>query len=133
MTKIVKLAIGVVAGTLLASTLAQAASPNGVWRTPSGWKVKVYQCGAAFCGKVIGGVKGKDVHNPNKVMQNRAIVGIRMIWGMKKSGSKYTGKLYNPKDGKTYTGQIKEVTASSMNLGGCVFGGLICKSQTWRK
>ncbi|HFC05202.1 MAG TPA: DUF2147 domain-containing protein [Rhizobiales bacterium] len=127
------LGIGLMAGMMMTMGAAQAASVDGVWRTEKGWKVKMYKCGGAYCGKVVGGTSAKDIHNPNKALRSRRMVGVRMIWGMKKSGSSYSGKLYNPNDGKTYTGKISKITGSSMRLAGCVFGGLICKSQTWRK
>lgn len=133
MHKITKLGIGVMAGMVLAMGVAQAASVNGVWRTQKGWKVKMYKCGGSYCGKVVGGTTAKDVKNPNKALRSRRMVGVRMVWGMKKSGSGYSGKLYNPNDGKTYTGKISKISGSSMRLSGCVFGGLICKSQTWRR
>ena len=133
MKTMANLGIGLMAGMMMTMGAAQAASVDGVWRTEKGWKVKMYKCGGAYCGKVVGGTSAKDIHNPNKALRSRRMVGVRMIWGMKKSGSSYSGKLYNPNDGKTYTGKISKITGSSMRLAGCVFGGLICKSQTWRK
>lgn len=133
MHKIIKFGLGLAAGAMMSMGLAQAAGIDGVWRTPKGWKVKIYKCGASHCGRVIGGTKDRDVKNPNKALRKRKVVGIRMIWGMKKSGSSYAGKLYNPKDGKVYTGKISVSSPGSIKLSGCVFGGLICKGQTWRK
>lgn len=127
------LVVSAMAGALLASSAAYAAGINGTWRTEKGWKVKLYKCGGSYCGRVVGGTTSRDVKNPNKALRSRRMVGVRMIWGMKKSGSKYSGKLYNPNDGKIYTGKISNITGSSMRLSGCVLGGLICKSQTWRK
>jgi len=129
----IKFAIGALAGVVMSMGVAQAAGIDGVWRTQKGWKVKIYQCGGSRCGKVVGGTSAKDVHNPNKALRKRRMVGVRMIWGMKGSGSKYSGKLYNPNDGKTYTGKIEVQSASKLRLSGCVFGGLICKGQTWTK
>lgn len=133
MKSIAKIGVGVMAGFLLSISVAQAAGISGTWRTEKGWKVKLYKCGGSYCGRVVGGTKSRDTKNPNKALRSRKMVGVRMVWGMKKSGSGYSGKLYNPNDGKTYTGKISKVTGSSMRLSGCVLGGLICKGQTWRK
>ena len=133
MKHVAKIAVGLMAGFMVSMSVAQAASIQGVWRTEKGWKVKLYKCGGSYCGKVVGGTNAKDVKNPNKALRSRRMVGVRMIWGMKKSGDSYAGKLYNPNDGKTYTGKISKITGSSMRLSGCVLGGLICKGQTWRK
>ena len=116
---------------LIMAGAAYAGELDGVWRTKSGWQVKLYKCGSAYCGRVVGGTTMKDVHNPKKSLRSRKVVGIRMVWGMRKKGSGYTGQLYNPKDGKTYSGKVKVLSNSAIKLSGCVFGGLICKGQTW--
>jgi len=133
MKSVIKIGVGVMAGLMITMGVVQAASIDGVWRTEAGWKVKMYKCGGSYCGRVVGGVTGKDVKNSNAALRKRNIVGIRMIWGMKKTQSGFAGKLYNAKDGKTYTGKISNVSGKSMKLSGCAFGGLICRSQTWRK
>ena len=133
MKNLVKLAAPVFAGIVMLAGTAQAASIAGTWTTEKGWKIKLYQCGSSYCGKVVGGTTARDVHNPKKSLRSRKMVGVRMIWGMKKSGSGYKGSLYNPNDGKIYTGKITPVSANRLKLAGCAFAGLICKSQTWRK
>jgi uncharacterized protein (DUF2147 family) len=133
MKKTIKFAISAAVGSVMLAGSAHAAGIDGVWTTPAGWKVKVYKCGASRCGRVIGGTTKRDEHNPNKALRSRKMVGVRMIWGMKKSGSGFKGKLYNPNDGKTYTGKMSLNNARSLKLSGCALAGLICKSQTWRK
>ena len=113
--------------------VAQAAGVEGVWRTERGWQVQIYKCGTGLCGKVVGGTTMKDVHNPNPSLRKRSVVGIDIMRGMRKDGKRYKGKLYNPRDGKTYTGTIEPLSANKLKLSGCVLGGLICKSQTWTR
>ncbi len=133
MKKVLMIVTATAFGAMALASTVQAASVDGVWRTPAGWKVKMYKCGGSYCGKVIGGTKKLDSHNPNKALRSRKMVGVRMIWGMKGSNGKYTGKLYNPNDGKVYTGKIKVNSARNMSLSGCALAGLICKSQTWTR
>ena len=113
--------------------VAHAAGVEGVWRTERGWQVKIYKCGGGLCGKVVGGTTMKDVHNPNPVLRKRSVVGIDIIRSMRKQGKRFKGKLYNPKDGNTYTGYIEPLSANKLKLSGCVLGGLICKGQTWTR
>jgi len=133
MKSLVKFGVSMMTGLIISMGVAQAAGIDGVWRTEKGWKIKMYKCGSSYCGKVVGGTTAKDVKNPNKALRSRKMVGVRMIWGMKKSGSGFSGKLYNPNDGKTYSGKISKIKSNSLTLSGCAFGGLICKGQTWRK
>lgn len=128
-----KFTIGAVLGAMVLATSAQAAGIEGTWRTPEGWKIKIYKCGSAHCGRVVSANGATDTNNPNAALRSRSMVGVRLIWGMRQSGPTYNGKLYNPKDGKTYTGKITPRSARSISLAGCALGGLICKSQTWNK
>ena len=119
--------------SLAGAGVALAAGVEGLWRTEHGWQVKIYKCGASWCGKVMGGTTMKDVHNPNPALRKRSVVGIDIIRGMRKQGKRFKGRLYNPKDGNTYTGYIEPLSASKPKLSGCVLGGLICKGQTWTR
>ncbi|HHN67496.1 MAG TPA: DUF2147 domain-containing protein [Thermopetrobacter sp.] len=111
---------------------AAAGQLSGVWSTQKGWHVRMHRCGGAWCGTILSARGSKDTHNPNPKLRNRPMKGVRLLWGLKKSGNGWRGKLYNPNDGKVYTGKI--VTAgATLKLSGCVLGGLICKSQTWRR
>ncbi len=121
---------GLVAAQPLA---ARAAEIDGTWRTEHGWLVRIAPCGAVRCGKVMGGTSMRDKYNPNPALRQRKVVGIRLMWGLRKQGGSYKGKLYNPKDGKTYVGYVKPLSASAIKLSGCILGGLLCRSQTWKR
>ena len=118
---------------VLVSTPATCGELDGTWRTEGGWLIKIHRSGGSYCGKVVGGSKGKDVNNLDPAKRNRKLVDLRLFSGMKKSGNGYAGSLYNPKDGKTYSGKLKVLSARSIKLSGCVLAGLICKGQTWKK
>jgi uncharacterized protein (DUF2147 family) len=114
-------ALGLVAGL---STAALANEPYGTWVRPStGTTVDFYKCGANLCAKVVG-VKGAD----------KSAVGKVIMGGAVKSGDNtWKGDLLNTEDGKTYSGVVKLLGPKSLNLAGCVLGGLICKDETWNK
>ncbi|MBD2748641.1 DUF2147 domain-containing protein [Microvirga sp. BT688] len=113
---------------------AQSADPSGTWVTQSGdTRVRIAKCGAEYCGTIASSTYQKDTNNADPKLRDRAIVGVRMIWDLKQDGDGFTGQLYNPQDGKTYTGKLKVTGPKTLQLSGCVFGGLICRSQTWAK
>ncbi|TIT74131.1 MAG: DUF2147 domain-containing protein, partial [Mesorhizobium sp.] len=57
----------------------------------------------------------------------------KTIGSFKATGdNKYTGTITDPETDKTYSGKAT-LSGASLKMSGCVFGGLICKSQTWHK
>jgi uncharacterized protein (DUF2147 family) len=120
---------------LAASVGVAAADPTGTWLTQGGdSKVRIAPCGGGFCGTIVWlNEDRKDSNNPNASLRDRSLVGVQLFSNMQGSGDSYSGKLYNPRDGKTYTGKLKTLGADKLQLSGCVLGGLICKSETWTK
>ena len=126
------------AASLLAPVPAVAATGEdavGVWRTKTGRHVQLFKCGTKLCGKIVKAKAGeKDTKNPNPKLRKRAIKGVRILSGAKKSGATtWKGTLYNTRNGKLYTGVITVKSKSSVNLAGCVFGGLICQGENWSR
>jgi uncharacterized protein (DUF2147 family) len=109
----------------------------GNWRdADSGGIVSVYSCGGGICVKVVKPGKGreKDDANPNPQLKGRSMAGVVLMNGAIKAGAdKWKGKLYNSEDGETYTGYVTSVSKDEVKLEGCVAGGLICKSRTWKR
>lgn len=112
------------AGALLVAGPAFAADINGTWLRSNGEsRIRMAPCGGAVCG-VITWLKKSD---------SKAHVGQRVFYDMKPDGSGgWEGSAFNPEDGKTYTGRAS-VSGGSMTTKGCVLGGLICKSVSWRR
>ena len=129
------LLIGIAALAMVTAAPVKA-DPSGTWLTASGdTKVKIFPCSSSYCGTIVWQqTPTNDTKNPDPTKRERPLVGVQMISGLKPSGeNQYSGKLYNPEDGKTYTGKVILQSPSRMKLSGCVLGGLICKGQTWTK
>jgi len=131
-----KLKVALAAALLASLSIpASAQDASGTWLTASGeTRVRIAPCGGALCGTIVW-VKdagAKDANNPNAALKNRNLVGINMIQ-MKPAGDrKWSGTLYNPQDGKTYSGSLTQNDANSLSLSGCV-AGIFCRSQTWTR
>jgi uncharacterized protein (DUF2147 family) len=132
---------------LLASVaLASAASadPIGTWLTEGGKsQVKIARCGTALCGNILWlkepndpdtGKAKTDFRNQDTSKRNRALVGIEIVLGMQPGGTadNWTGEVYNPEDGKTYSGSLTMTGVNELSLAGCVLA-VLCKSQTWTR
>lgn len=120
---------------LLAPAAVAAQDVAGTWLTESGTsRVRISPCGAARCGTIVWTAReARDVNNPDANLRARNLVGVRMITDARESGGSWTGQLYNPLDGRTYTGRMRLRSAAELELSGCVLGGLICRSQTWSR
>jgi uncharacterized protein (DUF2147 family) len=99
----------VMAGTALADPI------EGNWKTQSGETAAIAGGGSFSITLKTGKYAGKT------------------IGSLKASGdNKYAGSITDPATDKTYSGKAT-ISGSTMKMSGCVFGGLICKSQTWHK
>jgi uncharacterized protein (DUF2147 family) len=120
---------------VLACGPAAATDLTGTWLTEGGLShVRVAPCGRALCATVVWTVRAaQDVNNPDPSQRTRPMVGIRLVSDAQPQGGAWVGRLYNPLDGRTYTGRMRLADSSHLELSGCVLLGLICKSQTWAR
>lgn len=122
------------AGSLTTGAVAQEPKITGTYVNESGGtKVRLSECDAGICGTIVW-MKNpvNDVNNPDASKHDRPVVGLQAVT-LKSTGSgAYTGSLYDTESGKTYAGKAK-FSEQSVELSGCVLGGLICKSSIWRR
>jgi len=123
---------------------ARAADPLGTWYTANDdSQVRIVNCGGALCGTLVWLKEPNDpaTHKPKTDKENadaskrkRPLIGVEIVLGMKPSGTpnQWKGRVYNAKDGNTYTGYFTMTGANTAELKGCAFG-FICKSQTWTR
>ena len=117
-------AFGLIAGAASADPI------EGLWQTQPDEgafaHVQITPCGGAFCGTITRAFKDKaEFQSPN--------IGKQIVIDMVPQGEgKYKGKVLRPADNKIYNGKAS-VSGNTMQLAGCVAGGLICKNQTWAK
>ena len=123
---------------------AFAGDPSGTWLTESGKsQVRLAPCGEALCGRIQWlkepsdptGKPKRDIRNPDPGKRARPIIGVDILMGMKpgETADQWAGDIYNPEDGKTYQARLTLQDARTLQVKGCVLGGLICKSQAWSR
>jgi len=117
---------------------ALASDVEGIWALKSGKiTVKVSDCGEGLCAVIVGmkepEVNGKpkvDKENPDPALRKRPIMGLSILSGMRPSGDgEWTGYLYNPDDGNTYSATLR-LRGEVIKVKGCV-AGVLCKSKTF--
>lgn len=135
------LAIGL---TVLSSAAAAEQRLSGTWLTEDkSTRVAFQACGAADCGKIVWlkdpvdpetGQAWRDKFNPDDTQKRRALIGLAIASGLKPSGDRrWVGALYDPEEGKTYTGEVQLVGQDRLQLKGCALGGLVCESEVWSR
>lgn len=144
---------GAVAATIAALVLlaapapaaAQGASLTGRWASQGFGSIVDFQpCqtdAATMCGRIrwlweandANGRPRVDGRNPDRSLRTRSLVGIEIIRGFRETapGVWTGGSLYNPDDGRTYTGTIR-LRQGALHLQGCALN-LFCQTQVWRR
>ena len=117
------------------SAAGYAQSVVGKWVTEGGEsQVEIYQSGDKLNGKIVWLKKGDgqlDVHNPDKKLQSRKLVGTNILTGLTKKDGKWEGgKIYNPKNGKTYKCSIW-LEGNNLKVRGYL--AMFYETQTWTK
>jgi len=107
----------------------------GKWYTEAGdAQVEIYKAGDKLNGKIIWLSKGpetKDTHNPDKKLQERKLMGVNILSGLAKGKDKWEGgKIYNPKNGKSYKCTMW-MEGESLKVRGYI--GPFYETQTWSK
>jgi uncharacterized protein (DUF2147 family) len=138
-----------VAVTLASVGIAVAAGPSwaadgpaGTWRMSNGKvTVRVAPCGGAFCGRVVALRKPRDdkgrprldKENPNPALRHRPVIGLTILSNMRADGEgSWSGTIYNPDDGNTYSSYMQLTGPSTMKVNGCV-AGILCKTMKFTR
>ena len=137
-----------IAAALLVSARAFAAdaSPAGVWKTiddKTGQPksiVEITEQNGELTGKVKEVLQSEQGPNPvckdcEGERKNQPVVGMTIIWGMKKDGEEWSGgKILDPKNGKTYGCKMHlEDGGKKLEVRGFVGFSLLGRSQTWER
>ncbi len=126
------------AGTVALAAPAQAAQPiNGRYVTEDGAAlVEVGPCGGKTCGRIVRvlkhtpGAAATDVNNKDKALRSRPIVGMPVLSEFADAGDDWRGRIYDPRNGKTYKSIVLRNPDGTLKVQGCI--AFICKTQTWR-
>jgi uncharacterized protein (DUF2147 family) len=131
---------------LFTATNVFAQNPDvvfGEWYTAEGTSVvEIYKCDDLYCGKIVWlknpkNKEGKDkvdTKNLDEAKRNRKLMGLEILWGFKYKGEDQweDGKIYDPKNGKTYSCKIK-LEGNELKVRGFVGFSLFGRTTVWTK
>jgi uncharacterized protein (DUF2147 family) len=127
-----------VAGAMLLSVPAFAAtSIAGRYVTEDGSGViEIGRCGATVCGKLVRILKSEpnapktDVNNADPALRSRPILGMPILSGFTDAGKDWRGRIYDPRNGKTYKSIVSKNGDGSLKVQGCI--AFLCQTQLWK-
>lgn len=129
--------VAITAVSASSMAFAAPASINGKWKTSDKDAiVTIGKCGATLCGRISqflvtppDGVNQKDVNNPDKNLRSRKLLGLNFLTQFKADGSKWKGRIYDPKSGKSYKSIMYKDKNGQLVVKGCI--AFFCQTQKW--
>jgi uncharacterized protein (DUF2147 family) len=119
---------------LAMDSAATAAAPlEGHWTNPKhSVIVKVAPCGGAYCGTVV------QASPKAKASARRGgtahLIGTPILSGVRPRGDGvYLGRAFDPKRNIKAPATIRVVGPNTLEVRGCIIGGVLCKTQRWTR
>ncbi len=116
---------------------------EGVWfNGEKTSKIEIYKTkDGSFAGKLVwlkepntpDGKAKLDSKNPDAKLQKRPLMNLVIVSGLKSDGKgKYSsGKIYDPKSGKTYSAKAELTNNNTLALRGFIGVSLVGRTDTW--
>ena len=113
-------------------------------------KIEIVKCAERYCGKIVwlkepnypegekDGVPGTprvDHHNPDAAHHKDPILGLQIVHNFVFAGENLwnDGRVYDPKNGKTYKGKMTLVSPTQLDLRGYIGISLLGRTTTWTR
>jgi uncharacterized protein (DUF2147 family) len=136
----------VISYILLSTGVLFAANPDaivGEWYTAEGKSVvEIYKCSELYCGKIIWlknpktdeGKEKTDITNPDESKRGNRLMGLEILSGFRYKGENawQDGKIYDPKNGKTYSCKMK-LDGSELKVRGYIGFSLLGRTTVWTR
>ncbi len=136
------------------STTAFAAQANdiiGVWfNGEKDAKIEITKCAEKYCGKIIWlkvpdypegskdgtpGTPKLDHNNPDAALKKEPVLGLQIVYDFTFAGDDLwnDGRVYDPKNGKTYKGKMTLISPQQLDLRGYIGISLLGRTTTWTR
>ena len=127
---------------LLLAAAARADTPIGLWDAGES-HIEIYHCGELLCGRIAAldepldedGKAKLDDNNRDPALRTRPILGMDLISGFsRKSDQQWVkGKIYDPRDGKTYKCKMTLKKDGTLEVRGYVGLSVFGKTVVWTR
>jgi uncharacterized protein (DUF2147 family) len=106
----------------------------GSWRNPKNTvHVEIRKCGGGgACGVVVWATPKAQADA--RKGSGKTLIGMQLFQGLKPDGDGvWRGRVYVPDKNMTFSGSAEPVDGNTLRAKGCLFGGILCKSQLWTR
>lgn len=113
---------------------ATSATPlDGVWRnTRNTVHIRAARCGQAICGTVVSAIA--QARQDTRRGTGRDLIGLQIFRDFRPvDAAVWKGKIYIPDMASNASGRIQLTDRNSITVSGCMFMGLACKTQHWKR
>jgi uncharacterized protein (DUF2147 family) len=139
---------------LLFSPDAHAATADdilGIWTNEEkDGRIEIFKCGEKYCGKIVWakepnypagsnegtpGTPRLDHNNPDPDLRKTPIMGLLIVHDFVFVGdnSWKKGKVYDPKNGRTYSGTLTLVSPTRLDLRGFIGFSFLGRTTVWTR
>jgi uncharacterized protein (DUF2147 family) len=137
--------------TMPAAAFAGADDILGEWfNGEKDAKIEISRCADKYCGKIVWlkepnypegskdgspGTPKLDHNNPDVALKKSPVIGLRIVHGFTFAEDDVwkDGRVYDPKNGKTYKGKITLISPTQLNLRGYIGISLIGRTTSWTR
>ncbi len=137
--------------TAAAAYAASADDILGVWdNQEKEAKIEIVRCGDQYCGDIVWlrepnypadskegapGTPKLDRHNPDPANRKNPVIGLRIMHGFIFAGDGMwkDGQVYDPKNGKTYSGKVTLVSPHQLKLRGFIGISILGRTTIWTR
>jgi uncharacterized protein (DUF2147 family) len=114
----------------------------GLWyNTEKTAQVEILKRGSEFLGKIVwlkdpnpDGKPAVDKENSDPKLKNRPLMGLPILQNLKySSGAWKDGKIYDPKNGKTYSCELKLKSPDLLEVTGYIGFSFVGRTVEWTK
>ena len=107
----------------------------GKWSNPKGTlAVQTAPCrgGGLLCGAIVW-ASSEAMSDARDAGVNQ-LIGTQLLTGYRRtSQTSWSGTVYIPDMGRSFSSRIKQTTPHELTISGCLIGGFLCKSQVWHR
>lgn len=130
---LISVLIAASAGVAFPASAAAQDAIYGVWRNPkNSVHIDIQPCGQYLCGRVVWA--NANAREDARKGGTKELVGSQLLRNFAPGkGGAWKGKVFVPDLNVTVSGTAELIDANTLKARGCVFAGIGCKSQNWKR